>query len=143
MPGRPNPDFGDQKSRKESMDYCAWVEKEEKLKRDKDLKKRYHNLKSVDLDLEEEDMNDIRKALLKRYNVKANREDIYEDIYCELALFVFSKKNPFRIFCARIASHAYFETVVITIIILSSLKLVIDTYESPYWNQDFVTVYGC
>jgi CRISPR/Cas system endoribonuclease Cas6 (RAMP superfamily) len=77
------PDSGDQRPHKESMDYMTWADKEEKLKLEKELKKRYHNLKSVDLDLEEEDMNDIRKALLKKYNVKPTREDIYEDIYCE------------------------------------------------------------
>jgi len=44
------------------------------------------------------------------------------------SLFIFSQKNIIRKLAYRIVKHKYFESVILGGIILTSLKLVLDTY---------------
>jgi hypothetical protein len=53
---------------------------------------------------------------------------LFDGIYCEVAWFLFSKTNPIRVFFYKLSTHGKFETVVLVAIVLSSFKLVFDTY---------------
>jgi hypothetical protein len=72
-------------------------------------------------------IDDKQKPPPRKKLVDMNRE-IYEDVYCDTSLFMFTKENKFRRFGAHIASHFLFEPVIMFLIVLSSLKLVIETY---------------
>ena len=75
----------------------------------------------------------INNCLRKKYNPRAEKPKIYKDVHCEKSLFYLSKKNCFRKGCAYIASHRYFEGVIIFLIISGSLKLVVETYKDDTW----------
>uniref|UniRef100_A0A0G4H4M4 Ion transport domain-containing protein n=1 Tax=Chromera velia CCMP2878 TaxID=1169474 RepID=A0A0G4H4M4_9ALVE len=47
------------------------------------------------------------------------------------ALFLLSPTNPVRIFCARIVTHKIFERFILLIIVLTCIKLALDTYLLP------------
>lgn len=59
------------------------------------------------------------------------KKDIFKGVCCEKSLFYLSKKNCLRRLCAYLESHRYFETVIISLIVLSSMKLVVETYFDP------------
>lgn len=67
------------------------------------------------------------EALNKKTVIKKKKED-FEGCECNLSFYILSKKNKFRIYLYRAVSHTGFETVILILIILSSIKLVIDTY---------------
>lgn len=75
------------------------------------------------------DDNDYFQYYLnKKMKIKKVKKDLYKDVYCEKTFFYIPKKNPVRKLCAWISSHEYFETIILTLIILGSLKLVVETY---------------
>ena len=47
---------------------------------------------------------------------------------CNYSFYLFSKKNPIRLFCWSLIKSDYFEAIVISLICLASLKLAIETY---------------
>lgn len=51
-----------------------------------------------------------------------------KDIPCETAFFLFKRYSKLRRFCHTIYKHRYFERVILTLIVLSSVKLALDTY---------------
>ncbi|OMJ72778.1 hypothetical protein SteCoe_28696 [Stentor coeruleus] len=53
---------------------------------------------------------------------------LFEGIECEKSYFIFSKQSSMRIWCYEITNKSYFETGILIIISLSTLKLVIETY---------------
>lgn len=53
---------------------------------------------------------------------------LFENIECKYSFFIFSRLNIIRKLCYRIVKHEYFESIILGAIILSSIKLVIDTY---------------
>ena len=59
--------------------------------------------------------------------MKKKKKD-YEGNFCELSYYVFSKKNPFRFFLYKFVNHFMFEVVIQTLILLSSVKLILDGY---------------
>lgn len=52
---------------------------------------------------------------------------------CDESLFLFSKTNRLRIWSARIVQSKHFDRWMFTLIILSSLKLIIDSWETAEW----------
>lgn len=69
------------------------------------------------------DLND------KNNNNKSKINYVYfEDISCEKSLFIFSKTNMLRKVSYYIVKHSKFESFILFIIVISSLKLVSDTY---------------
>lgn len=99
------------------------------------LTEKYHQLLDIDVSFDMYEQNEFKDLLYKKENNKKLNLDPYKDVYCEKSCFIFSKKNKIRKICAYLGSHSYFETVVIIVIILSSLKLVIETYETDYWTD--------
>jgi hypothetical protein len=53
---------------------------------------------------------------------------LYEGIECENSFFFMTKKNPIRLYTYKLIEVKGFETVILILIILSSLKLIGDTY---------------
>lgn len=88
-------------------------------KREKNIKIHIENLPDQDSD------NDFELVHLSAMDPL---ETLYEGIICERSYKVFSKANPFRILCTKVATSPKFEFVTVFVIILSSIKLIIDTY---------------
>ena len=53
---------------------------------------------------------------------------LYDGVLCEISLFLFSKKNLCRTLIYKIVINNYFENFILCVIMLSSCKLVVDTY---------------
>jgi hypothetical protein len=53
---------------------------------------------------------------------------LFHEIECSHSYHLFSKTNRFRILCYEISTSQKFETLILILIILSTIKLVIDTY---------------
>ena len=49
--------------------------------------------------------------------------------HCQFSLFLFSKSNLLRQYCHKFAFHSMFETGILMIIMICSVKMIIDTYE--------------
>ncbi len=60
----------------------------------------------------------------------SKKKPLYQGIECKESLFLFTKSNKLRIFLYRVYIHAYFEHVVMAVIVASSLKLAVETYFS-------------
>ena len=58
----------------------------------------------------------------------------FEDNNCDESLFLLSKTNKFRKFSYFLIKHPYFDNLILIIIIISSLKLAVDSYISPTKN---------
>lgn len=69
-----------------------------------------------------------RKDLLSKKTVIKKQKQDFEGVECDLSLYFLSKRNPVRIFLFRAVTHTAFETVILILIILSSVKLIYDTY---------------
>lgn len=69
-----------------------------------------------------------KDLLTKKQQVIKKRKADFEGVDCERSFYIFKKSNPFRIYLYRTCTHTAFEGVILTLIILSSIKLVIDTY---------------
>ncbi len=58
-----------------------------------------------------------------------DKDDQYEnDVECENSIYIFPKRNCFRVGIYQMQKHRYFERVIITLIMLSTVKLIYDTY---------------
>ncbi len=67
--------------------------------------------------------------MAKRDEMKlAERKKLFRGIECENAIYLFSKKNWFRILCYKTVHHGKFESLIMLLIVGSSFKLVFDTY---------------
>eukprot|EP00347_Sterkiella_histriomuscorum_P003601 403363663 len=108
-------------------------------------------------DLEEMDEADIHKILIDneivqpsqslKKDVKQTKLDLvrlFQYVYCQKSFYIFSRviiqihfqqfqqRNKFRIRLFRMTKHRYFERLILFIIVLSSIKLAIDTYLLDY-----------
>ena len=72
-------------------------------------------------------------------NENEKKDDNSKEIICEESLYFFSKSNPIRIICVRIAQHNNFENFILFNIILSSLKLIILTYYDENVQKNSIT----
>lgn len=59
---------------------------------------------------------------------KSNKKPLFASVECEDAFFVLDKSNKIRIFCYRVVKHSQFENVILAAIVVSSLKLALETY---------------
>ena len=96
-------------------------EEEEKLNKSDD--------NSID-EMNEQDMVKmaVSAGLTKDVNANEQTDELYKGISCEKAFYVFSKENPVRLVFYKLSLHTYFERLILTLIILSSMKLAYDTY---------------
>ena len=75
--------------------------------------------------------------MTKKVVTKKKKVD-FEGIECELSFYFLKKDNVIRIYLYRMVTHTGFETVILILIILSSIKLVVDTYIYDYPEDDIV-----
>ena len=66
--------------------------------------------------------------LLYRPKKEGPKKSLYEGIRCEESLYLFRKHNIVRIWLYKLYVHPHFDNFILFAIILSSLKLVFDTY---------------
>ena len=59
----------------------------------------------------------------------------YKDVDCEYSCWLFHKRTSFRKFMYSIYRHPWFDQLILTVIIISSFKLMVDTY----FDQDILT----
>lgn len=65
------------------------------------------------------------------YEIKPNDLFFLNKSKCNYSLFLFGRRNLIRRICHKIAFHSAFELIILIIIILSCIKMVIDTYTDP------------
>lgn len=66
--------------------------------------------------------------MIKKAKDEQQQQVLFQNIECENSFYVFSKQNKFRIFAYKLMKHSLWETVVLVLIALSSIKLGYDTY---------------
>ena len=71
---------------------------------------------------------DLKKNIDSTFNTNQPKPDLFEGVTCYKTFYYFKKTHWFRLFCAKVCAHPKFETVILALIILSSLKLVVGTY---------------
>lgn len=82
-----------------------------------------------------------KEALTIKVITKKKKVD-FDGVECENAFYFLKKSNKFRIYLYRILSHTGFETLVLLLIILSSIKLVIDSYIYGYGDDHPLIVFS-
>lgn len=65
-------------------------------------------------------------------NERMQEKPLFSGIECEKSLFIFSQHNKFRIQCYRLTSSIRFEQFILTVICISTVKLIWDTYLLDY-----------
>lgn len=101
----------------------------------------YYHVKEIEVSSSEgEEENQYLTILNRAITKEMATKDIYTGVLCAKSCFWLTKHNKLRILCAILGSHEHFETVVISLIIFSSLKLVVETYEDPSWDPNTVAM---
>jgi hypothetical protein len=93
-----------------------------KGKKKKNMKKKAESNmldESIEIDLD---------TLQVKREQSIRKKPMFENIDCEYSFFIFTKKNKIRIFCYKVITHRFFESVIMVLIVLSSIKLIYDTY---------------
>ena len=77
--------------------------------------------------------DDKNYTLIERRMIKWQQiNKIFKKNDCEDSLYLFSQSNPFRIFCMKLINHALFDKFILFIIILSTVRLIMDTFLGGY-----------
>lgn len=102
-------------------------------KNDKSVSDIELSFNSADLDLDESIEGSKKKKASKQ-------KPLFDRIHCNKSWCLFSKQNPIRKLTGMIVQHQYFESVILVTIILSSLKLIVDTYipDNPVSNSEIM-----
>lgn len=112
--------------------YLEWRE-QKKLANEEDLD-----------DLDDMDEKMIREifmdeGLIKKKDKEREKRLLYNGVHCENAMYVFNKKNPFRLLCYKIYKHKVFDNTIMFLIALSSIKLAADSYLTGF-EKDSLTI---
>ena len=85
-----------------------------------------------------EEMNDVESfdkkyTLIERRMIKWQKiNKIFKKNECEDSLYLFSQSNGFRMLCMKLINHPLFDKFILFIIILSTVRLILDTFLSGY-----------
>jgi hypothetical protein len=84
-------------------------------------------------DLEDLDEDKVLKIFKNEGHMKKEKVDelevkLYVGIECEQSLYVMSKESCFRDINYKLMSNPWWERIIIILILLSSIKLAVDTY---------------
>lgn len=69
-----------------------------------------------------------KEALNRKITAMQKVKVDYDGVECDMSFYIFKKGNILRLYLYRACVHTAFETVILILIILSSIKLVMDTY---------------
>ena len=85
---------------------------------------------------------DLQELQKRDEEARAERKKPFRGIECERSCYLMTKDNFIRKAAWAIINHGKFETLIMIIIVLSSLKLVFDTYTTNLKNDDPVVSLG-
>lgn len=85
---------------------------------------------------------DLQELQKRDEEARAERKKPFRGIECERSFYLLTKENFIRKAAWAIINHGKFETLIMIIIVLSSLKLVFDTYTNDLKNDDPVVSYS-
>jgi hypothetical protein len=71
---------------------------------------------------------DLQELQKRDEEARAERKKPFRGIECNMSCYLFAKENIIRRGAWGIINHGKFETLIMIVIVLSSLKLVFDTY---------------
>lgn len=104
----------------------AEEEEENELETEKTKQNEANNLQLLSI----KEIYDEEELLNKLISKKKQQKDYFEGIECEESLFLFSKKFILRRILNRIVISNKFETLILITIMVSSVKLALDTYDT-------------
>ena len=88
---------------------------------------------------EEEDDNDDSSEANKNYNYVERKMKEWDEINklfrkneCENAFYLLSQTNKFRIFCLKLMNDKWFDRFILLMILMSTARLILDTFISGY-----------
>ncbi|KAL4477034.1 hypothetical protein ABPG72_011731 [Tetrahymena utriculariae] len=84
-------------------------------------------------EIDEEDFDDVKKS-----NINQIQFVYFAGVKCQRSLYIFSQQNIIRKICYRTLMHPLFEQVVLMVIVLSSIKLTMDTYVNDQESQIYI-----
>ena len=93
---------------------------------------------SNDEDSEEE--NKVRTFIEKKRKEWNKINKLFRRNECENAILILSQTNKFRIFCLKLMNYAWFDRFILIMILLSTARLILDTFLSGY---TFVLIFDC
>lgn len=102
---------------------------------EKNKKKREQTIRIIE---ELPEVNSDSNIILPDHLVDSHR---FDKIPCEYSFCMFSKNSPIRVLCNKLNNNSKFEVVILTLISLSSLKLVIETYTDKYAEPSDIPTY--
>ena len=79
------------------------------------------------------------EGLIRKKDKEREKRLLYHGVECENSLYIFNKKNPFRLMMYKIYKHKLFDNTIMFLIALSSIKLAADSYFTGY-APDSVTI---
>ena len=97
-------------------DFRVIEEKRKKLEEDKEEKRLFHS-----------DIEDFEEEFLKKSS-NLMKKPLFSGISCEQSLYFLKKNSFFRVVLYRIVRSSLFENFILLMIIISSMKLALDTY---------------
>ena len=104
-------------------------------------KKKNNNTKQKNQNLLDESFEYDEKALTtKKMDILGKNKIMFDGVYCDRAFYLFSQENKFRIFVYNLCMSNQFEWAIMTLVVLSSLKLVVDTYLTGEDSQTTLAV---
>jgi hypothetical protein len=112
----------------------------EKVKNEKKASEDSGYIDDID-DLDEMAIKEIFMdvGLIKQKDKAREEKMMYDGIKCEVAQYLFTKKNWFRTACYKLMKHKLFDNVIMLLIGLSSVKLALDSY-LVYLDQESTEV---
>jgi len=66
--------------------------------------------------------------MIKKERHELQNQPLFVGIQCAMSFYCFSMKNPIRIIAYKMIKYPLWETIVIILITLSSIKLAYDTF---------------
>lgn len=73
------------------------------------------------------ELDEDEMATLKTTDIK-EKKDYENEVKCQYSLFIFPKNNCFRVKLYEMQKHKWFERIIMLLIMLSTVKLIFDTY---------------
>ena len=95
-----------------------------------EVSKSEQKINEDDYDNEENDVYLSKIGEQMKYWKKVNK--LFSKNECENSLYFLSQTNSFRIFCMKMIMHKWFDKFILIMILLSTARLVIDTFVSGY-----------
>ncbi|KRX08852.1 hypothetical protein PPERSA_08956 [Pseudocohnilembus persalinus] len=86
-----------------------------------------------------EEEEEIKRNVIQEK--QKHKKPIFDGVKCQQSLFFFSQQNWIRIFLYKKCVHPLFEHIILTFIIISSFKLVVDTYINPGSEAEQISEY--